>query len=50
VGCEASDPLNRFVMYVDARKTMNNLNRNSRIIACRLNRLYFTTEAKRSLG
>jgi hypothetical protein len=41
VGCKASDPLNRFAVYVDARKTMNNLNRDSRIIAWRLSRAVF---------
>jgi hypothetical protein len=32
----ASDPLNRFTMYVDVGRTMNNLNRESSITACRL--------------
>jgi hypothetical protein len=38
VGCEASNPLNRFAMYVAVKKTMNYLNRDSRIIAFRLSR------------
>jgi hypothetical protein len=38
---EAIYPLNRFAVYVDARKAMNNLNRDRRIIACRLSRALF---------